>query len=326
MHTQCGVTVVDSIDLLTLTLIGGGRYCLLALCFTFVWWSSRTFFITAGAFVSLSATVLYLLATSASLPVWLAGIAAIGLCVGLGILFGGTVFEPFVRRIDSGASGPSFGGLGNVVLDCAIVSFALYLLIINAIQWLFGGVTDAITLRAPALDTVRTYAVPGIPLGVRLNGIGFLEMVVAWGACVLILAALSSRLGLKLRAIKSNIRLFDQITGSGLALRLTAFGICSGVAALAGIVMLFTSRVDVSGGLSVVLGAMVIMVLGTQTRRIALLPLFSLAFAFLEAVLQGHGLSLWVQPLTLSILLGILLLSPRGLVRDIHRIEESLEA
>ncbi len=316
---------MDVIDLLTLTLTGGGRYCLLALCFTFVWWSSRTFFITAGAMISLSATVIYALAGDIGMPAWMAVLLSLALCSGLGVLLAGTIFEPFSRRLASAPS-PSSGGMGGVVLNAAIASFALYLILVNAIQWSFGGMTDAITLRPDSLRTVTTIVVPGTSVGIRANLVGFAELLISWVVCAVTISILSSRFGLKLRAIKSNLRLFDQITGQGFALRLLAFGLCSGVAALAGAVMLFTSRVDVAGGLSVVLGAMVIMVLGTQTRRLSLLPAFSLVFALCEAWMQARGLSLWVQPLTLSVLLAVLLFSPRGLVRDVHRIEEEREA
>ena len=177
-----------------------------------------------------------------------------------------------------------------------------------------------------ALQAVKTYSLPGSGLGIRANAVGIAELLISWLACAAVIWVLSSRLGLKLRAIKSNLRLFDQITGQGGRLRLLAFGLCSGVAALAGAGILLTSRVDVSGGLPVVLGAMVVMILGTQTRRLFLLPVFSLAFAFCDAWLQARGFSLWVQPLTLAILLGVLLFSPRGLVRDVQRVEEELEA
>jgi branched-subunit amino acid ABC-type transport system permease component len=246
-------------------------------------------------------------------------------CTILGVGCGLVIFERFARRLSSEARNPTPSTLSSVVLDSAIVSFALYLLLVNGIQWGFSGMTDAISLRSAHVDPVRLHALPWLPIGLHTNRIGMVEIITCWTLSCLLIAMLSSRFGLKLRAVKANMALFEQVSGQGRLVRLLAFGFCSAAAAFAGNVLLMTSRLDVTGGLSVVLGAMVVMILGTQSRRLILVPVFSLAFACLQTILQAAGLSLWIEPITLIVLLLALILSPRGLVLEVTRAEEALE-
>ena len=67
---------------------------------------------------------------------------------------------------------------------------------------------------------------------------------------------------------------------------------------------------------------MAVMIAGTQSRRLILIPVLSLVLAALDYMLQSHGLSIWVRPLGVSVLLAILLLNPGGLVSEIRRAEE----
>ena len=90
--------------------------------------------------------------------------------------------------------------------------------------------------------------------------------------------------------------------------------------------MTCTSRVDLGGGLTTALGAMAVMIAGTQSRRLILIPILSLVLAAADYMLQSHGLSIWVRPLAVSLLLAILLLNPGGLVSEIRRAEEEPEA
>jgi hypothetical protein len=66
----------------------------------------------------------------------------------------------------------------------------LYLLLVNVIQWLFGGIADAITLRPQTVTGVSTYALPGELLGIRTNGIGLLGLFTSSSACIAILVLL----------------------------------------------------------------------------------------------------------------------------------------
>ena len=316
---------MNGIDLFTLTVMGGGLYCLLALCFTFVWWSSRNFFITAGAFATLGGALTYAWHEHFGWPIPVAATLAILSCTVLGVGCGWVIFERFSRRLSCEARNPTASSLSSVVLDSAIVSFALYLLLVNAIQWGFSGLTDAISLRPTHVEQVQLHVLPWIPIGLRTNRIGLIGIATCWTLSCLLMAVLASRFGLKLRAVRSNLALFEQISGQGMLIRLLAFGVCSAAAAFAGNVLLLTARLDVTGGLSVVLGAMVVMILGTQSRRLIWIPVFSLAFACLQSNLQAAGMSLWIEPLTLGVLLLVLLLSPKGLVREVTRVEEAME-
>lgn len=312
-------------DLVSLALVEGGLVCLLAACFTFVWWSSRTFFITAGAFVPLSAALAYILHINHGWFLPGAALAGMSICVLIGLGLAATFFERSSRLMLSERHGGTARSFSKVVLSAAIVSFAFYLIIINGTQWLLSGEVDSLSLRPAAVDPVTTLSFWGIPLPLRTNRLGLWKLALCWSAGLLLLGLLASRLGLNLRAMKTNLALFRQVTGRDRLVRLLAFGLCSLAAGLVGIAQLLTSRADVSGGLTITLEGMVVMVLGTQTRRLWVVPLFSILLAGVSAFLQGLGLSLWVEPMTLGILMCVLVMSPQGLLSEVRRFDEAWE-
>jgi branched-subunit amino acid ABC-type transport system permease component len=311
------------IPAVTSVLTTGGQYCLLALAFAFVWWSSRTFFVAGAALIPATGAVLFTLVSPKGAGLVPAGFVAVLFSVALAAVIEASVMRPMAdwRR------GSGRGGLTeSAVLDSAIVSFALYLLLVNALQWAVGTETDSVTLRGQGILAYRHYGIPGTPLQLHANAVGLIQIVVLWTLSIGLLAVLGSRLGLQLRAAKCDLRLFDQITGKGGLVRLVAVLFCGAAAGLIGVLMTCTSRVDLGGGLTTALGAMAVMIAGTQSRRLILIPVLSLMLAAADHLLQSHGLSIWVRPLAVSLLLAILLLNPGGLVSEVRRAEEEAEA
>ena len=300
-----------------------GQYTILALAFAFVWWSSRTFFVAGAALIPLAGALAFTLVTSRGLGFVPAGVIAVVTCTALAAAMETAIMRP----MSNWRRGSGRGGLSeSAVLDSAIVSFALYLLLVNMLQWAVGTETDSVTLRGQGVLAYRHYGIPGTPLQLYTNAVGLVQIITLWGVSIALLAVLGSRLGLQLRAAKCDLRLFDQITGRGSAVRLIAVLFCGATAGLIGVLMTCTTRVDLSGGLTTALGAMAVMIVGTQTRRLILIPVLSLALAGASYALQTHGLSIWVRPLAVSLLLIILLLNPGGLVSEIRRAEEVAEA
>lgn len=307
---------------MTSVLTTGGQYCLLALAFAFVWWSSRTFFVAGAALIPTAGAVVFTLASVKGMGLVSAAFVAVLVSVVLA-----AIIETGVMRPMAGWRGSGRGRLTeSAVLDSAIVSFALYLLLVNALQWAVGTETDSLTLRGQGVLAYRHYGIPGTPLQLHTNAVGLVQIGVLWTLSLALLCVLASRLGLQLRAAKCDLRLFDQITGKGGAVRLAAVIFCGAAAGLIGVLMTCTSRVDLGGGLTTALGAMAVMIAGTQSRRLILIPILSLVLAAADYMLQSRGLSIWVRPLAVSLLLAILLLNPGGLVNEIRRAEEEPEA
>jgi branched-subunit amino acid ABC-type transport system permease component len=120
-------------------LIIGGQYCLLAVAFAFVWWSSRTFFVAGAALIPAAGAVLFTLVSAMGMGLVPAAIVAVVVSVGLAAIIETGVMRPMAgwRR------GSGRGGLTeSAVLDSAIVSFAIYLLLVNALQWAVGTETE----------------------------------------------------------------------------------------------------------------------------------------------------------------------------------------
>ncbi|MFA7158881.1 MAG: hypothetical protein WC299_06210 [Kiritimatiellia bacterium] len=313
------------IDFMTVTLSTGGLYTLLALCFAFVWWSSRTFFITAAGILVLAGSMVFHLVFNLSWNPVGASVLAIGICSTLGVLLEVMVFGPISRKA-SLASGARSGVSEDAILGGAIISFALYFVLINIVQWWIGSETDSVTLRTQGMSQYSQVSIFGLHLPLRTNTIGLWQLMASWGLSLGLALLLQSRIGLSLRALKSNPQLFNQITGRGTWFRIMAMMFCCITASLAGIVTVFTSRLDMSGGLTIVLGAMVVMILATQRRSLGLLPIIAIIFAGMGAFLQGHGYSFWVEPIVLLILLLALVVNPKHLISEIKRVEESPEA
>ena len=310
-------------SLITNALLMGGHYCVLALAFAFVWWSSRTFFVAGAALIPIAGAVLFSLVSSYGFGLAPAAAVALVVCVVLSAVMETAVMRPMAdwRR------GSGRGGLSeSAVLDGAIASFALYLLLVNVLQWVSGTATDSLSLRGSGLMAYRHYGVPGTPLQIYTNQVGVVQILGFWMGAGALIAVLSSRLGLQFRAAKCDLRLFDQITGKGGRMRLLAVLFCGATAGLVGILMTCTSRVDLGGGLTTALGAMAAMIAGTQSRRLMLIPVLSIVLAGASHVLQSCGLSIWVRPLAVSLLLAILLLNPGKLVSEVRRAEEVAEA
>ena len=290
---------------LAVILAAAGQYCLLALAFAFVWWSSRTFFVAGAALIPVAGAVLFNLVSSREVELIPAGLIAILVCVSLAVAIEVGVMRPMAEwRFRAGHGWLSESG----VLDSAMISFALYLVLVNLLQWSVGAETDSVTLRAQGILVYEHYGIPGTPLQLYTNAIGLIQIIALWAVSLSLLCVLATRFGLQLRAAKCNLQLFDQITGNGGTIRLVAVLFCGLAAGLIGVLMTCTARVDLGGGLTTALGAMAIMIIGTQTRSLVLIPVLSLILGGADFLLQSHGLSIWVRPLAMCLLLAILLL------------------
>jgi len=124
--------MTDVSHVITTLLMIGGQYCLLALAFAFVWWSSRTFFVAGAALIPAAGAVMFTLVSAKGMGLVPAAIVAVLASVGLAAIIETGVMRPMARW----RRGSSRGGLTeSAVLDSSIVSFALYLLLVNALQW-----------------------------------------------------------------------------------------------------------------------------------------------------------------------------------------------
>lgn len=110
--------------------------CLPARAFAYVWWSSRTFFIAGAALIPVSGVILFTLASNHGLGILPAGVLAVLACVVLSVGMETVIMRPMTDwHRSSGRRGLS----ESAVLNSAIVSFELYLLIIDVPQQTFTG-------------------------------------------------------------------------------------------------------------------------------------------------------------------------------------------
>ena len=83
-----------------------GQYCLLALGFAFVWWSSRTFFVAGAALIPAAGAMLFTLVTSSGLGIVSAGVIAVVACTALAAAMETAIMRPMANwRRGSGRGG-----------------------------------------------------------------------------------------------------------------------------------------------------------------------------------------------------------------------------
>jgi branched-subunit amino acid ABC-type transport system permease component len=225
----------------TIVVDGGDQYCLLALAFAFVWWSSRTFFVARAALIPMAGAMLFTLVTSDRMGTIPFGVIAVVACTALAAAMGAAM----MRAVSIWRRGSGRGGLsGSAALDGAIVSFAFFLLLVNLVRWAVGTETDSLTLCGEGVLADRHYGIAGAPLQLRTNAIGLVQIIMLWSVSIALIAWLCSRLGLQLGAAKRDLQLFGQIGGKGGTMRPVAVLFCWATAGLIGVLMTCTVRMD----------------------------------------------------------------------------------
>lgn len=102
---------------LTSVLSIGGQYCLLALAFAFVWWSSRTFFVAGAALIPAAGAVLFTLVSAKGMGLVPAAMLAVLVSVALAAATEVAVMRPMAGwRCGSGRGGLSESDVLNSVL------------------------------------------------------------------------------------------------------------------------------------------------------------------------------------------------------------------
>lgn len=102
----------------TSILLIGGQYCLLALVFAFVWWSSRTFFVAGAAPKSAAGAVLFPLVSTMGMGLVPAAIVAVLVSVVLAAIIETGVMRPMAGwRRGSGRRGLTESAVLDGVLD-----------------------------------------------------------------------------------------------------------------------------------------------------------------------------------------------------------------
>ncbi|MBP2300677.1 branched-chain amino acid ABC transporter permease [Azospirillum picis] len=274
----------------------GSTYALVAMGLTLIFGVLLIPNFAHGEFYMLGAFITYALVAS-GLNFWLAMAAAVVLVTGIGWIVDRVVFQPI-------GSAPGHSAAQGSGLSMMISALAGSIILQQVATIIWG--TEARTIPAPMTGVIQT---PYFTItALQLTVIG--TLTAAWIAVWLVLHR--SRLGLAIRATSQNRDAALLMGISMTQVRLATFGIGAALGAVAGALLGATFPIYPSMGVTPVLKAFVVLVIG----GIGSLPgaiAGGLVLGMVEVMVAGYGASQFQDIGTFVILVAVLLIRPQGL-------------
>lgn len=278
--------------------ISGTAIALLAVAFQIVYLPTRVFFIgLAGVYSVVPYLALSVLGAGWGWPAALAAslLGAVGLC----LLCEWANHGPLARK------GASDGAQ-------LIASLGIYIVLVQIVAMVWGNSTK--TLRT-GLDSVTRLG-ETIVTGAQWTTLGAGALCLAAFALLL----LRSDLGLRLRALADNPKMFALFGYNVNRYRLLAFALCGVFVAAASLVTAYDIGFDPHTGLHAVLLAVVAVIIGGRGTFLGPV-LGALLLGLLRAQVVWHFSARWQEAATFALLAAILLLRPQGLLGGKSRLE-----
>ena len=280
-------------------LVTGSLYALLAVGFALIYNTTRIFHLAHGATYTVAAYLcLFLVRNGWSLPA--AIVTTLLLTAALGAGMEALVYAPLARQRAS-------------LLVALLSSLGLYLTLVNGIALIFGN--ESQVLR------------PGNGPTYQWGPLVFTQIQIAEVLSAAVLLPLLlwllrfTRLGTMIRAARDHATLLTVVGGNLAGVRLTVFALGSALAGAAAILSAMDQGFDPQIGMPALLVASVALIVG---------GVGSFSGAVAGAVLLGAVQSMviwkfsarWIDAVTFSALMLVLILRPRGLFAGRRRAEE----
>ncbi|HEX6748086.1 MAG TPA: branched-chain amino acid ABC transporter permease [Longimicrobium sp.] len=281
--------------------VTGCVYALLALGFGLIYNTTRVFHIAHGAVYAAAGYFIYTFLVVWKLPLSAASVLTVVAAGALGIGVEKAVHAPLHRRRAS----PSIHLLSSV---------GVYIVVVNLIALVYGNQTRV--LGAEAQETFRV----GELILTEVQVVAVIVFLSVFAA--LVVALRCSSWGRMLRAMRDDPELVSAAGIDPAHIRAVVFGVGSGVAAIASILLSLDAGLGPHMGLSAVLNAAVAVILGgLGVFESAVLG--ALALGTLQSLAVWQGGARWQEAVTFVMLLVVLLLRPEGLLGRRRRIEEA---
>jgi branched-chain amino acid transport system permease protein len=281
-------------------LINGALYALLAVGFGIVWRSLRVFHVMFGGSFVLSGYCFYTLVRRLELDLVSASVLTVAFAALLGWMFEVGLYRPFARK--QASSGSVF-----------IASLGVYLATENLVALVFGNEVQTI-LRG----TARTLHVGSIVL----TEIQVLQFVIGYATVILLgLLVRRSRTFAALWAMGDQPELIPVLGLPVNALRATAVVSSTILAAIASILVVLDVGTDPHIGMSYLLIAGVAVLAGGANSYAGWIS-GAVALAMLQSLVVWVASARWMDLLTFTLLVAILVFRPHGLIDPSRRVEE----
>ncbi len=289
------------LQLLANGLVNAAIYAMLAVGFGLIWRSLRIFHLAYGGLFVVSGYVFLTLTTRAGLAPWLAGTVTVVASAGLGWLIEVVFYRLFYqRRAASGA--------------VLIASMGVLIMLENLIALIFGSELQTIPREMASVVQVGTVRLTSLQLWAA--GIGLFAVLVLW-----ILVR-------RLRTFKALWAMGDQpelIPVLGLPLyrlRALALAIGTGMAAIPACSLTLDIGIDPFVGMSYLLIAVVAVLAGGMDSYRGWVT-GAATLAVLQSLVVWKFSAQWMDLVTFSLLVLMLVFRPQGLVQNAKRVEET---
>jgi branched-chain amino acid transport system permease protein len=289
-------------QLLANGIISGCGYALVALGFSMVYFTTKTFHFAHGSIYTLSVYLFFTFYNVMKFPLPIAIILSLTLIAIIGILVDELVYVPLVKK-NSSSSIQMLSSLG------------LYIVIVNFIAMIYGNETKVLS---PGIQP--TYQISSVIL-TRIQILNFITSVIL--STIFLLFLKFAKLGIMIRGMRDNPDLLSVMGISPRKIRWFVFSIGSVFAGVASILNGLDVGIDPNIGMSALLNGAVAVVIGG-------VGIFE--GSFLGAILLGSLQSLviwkasarWQDTITFILLIILLLIRPQGILGSKRRVEEVL--
>ena len=271
--------------------ITGIIYSLLAIGFALVYNTTRIFHIAAVGIYVFAAYMFWLMVSKVGLPLVAAFAVAIVLTMALSLLTEKVVYRPLKNRSAS----------MNVMM---IASIGMMTIIINVIAMLFGNETKVIENKIMMpLQWGNIIVTQPQMYEALVGGVVILAFVIL---------LLSSRWGLKLRALSADETLFETLGFDTTLTRTNVFLVSGAFIAIASCLTVYDVGLDPNMGMSVMINAMVAMIIG-GVGKFNTCIIGGILLGVLQSLTVYAFASNWQNAVTFLVLLIFLFLRPQGI-------------
>jgi branched-chain amino acid transport system permease protein len=272
------------------SIVSGSVYGLVGIGFALLFRASKVLSFCQGGFMLVGAFVFYDLEQSNSRPFLLAALITVAIVAALSALVYFIVFARVAAR-ESFATSVATIGLGGVLQAVIAIKFG----------------TAPLTL--PNVVSAHAYRWLGAVVPIAdLVAVG----LAAFATLMLLVILRFTPLGLRMNAVADNASLAVHLGVSASRIATAAWGLAGATAALAGIAFSLRSSVDPVGVSNVGLLAFPAIILGGLDSVGGAL-LGGLLLAAIQNTVQAIWGSGWVNLISFSVMLGLLLLRPSGM-------------
>ena len=271
--------------------ITGIIYSLLAIGFALVYNTTRIFHIAAAGIYVFAAYMFWLMVSTVGLPLVAAFVMAIVLTMALSLLTEKVVYRPLKNRSAS----------MNVMM---IASIGMMTIIINVIAMFFGNETKVIENKIlMPLHWGNIIITQPQMYEALVGGVVILGFVIT---------LLSTRWGLKLRALSADETLFETLGFDTTKTRTNVFLVSGAFIAIASCLTVYDVGLDPNMGMSVMINAMVAMIIG-GVGKFNTCIIGGILLGVLQSMTVYAFASNWQNAVTFLVLLIFLFLRPQGI-------------